>query len=698
MKRRLAYLAAIALSVGIVLIPSSASADVFPGLGGQNDPLNYSGCWASGCTPGNFGGYVKGGDGASIGSFFNNPEAYTGTPANTATIETEIGNVEVATNLLPKFRWVPALSTIALGASAFSAGWAIGSILNEHWLHIAGVGLGTTASVPAATTGLTWLYKNPAGTTSSSTNVTPFHNANFNPDYHTAAGWYLYGSNTGCSTTNAPLIVPTGSFGTATPTCWENASQAAFNALGASSAQLVDGGIQTGTPPNYTTGSYIYIPEAAMAKTAVKQDQPWQTYNGQTSSITTAYPTPGGQGDTTTATTTLPTSGDPLMCLGSGSARSCFSLGTSSTIPAGIPPLDTSSTVPAGGTGIDPTDTTTAGIAFNNLLRCISDPAHFNCPTWSGGSITNVGGAKFSMPDVTGKSESDAESAINAYYASNSWTAPAYTIVTLGTAGAVITKPAGAVVTTSPGATTTLASPATTVTLTENPDPLPVVILQPLPWETGSAYAARLGALGIKVSLIPTGSPVSGYGPDEVIAPADVPVGDTTWTDTPGTRVPGGATVTVPVNISTATAPTGDPNTSSGGTVTIPSTNNCTCVIDFSPLQSLDLGSKFPFGMFTYASGIIGDFNVTPQAPDFNLTAQATGVNGHNLSAPYDVNLGDTSANHIGTMLNTYMGYWRDLLSFLLWVGAIWLVATKLLGFHAGGDVTGAMDDGDPLL
>jgi hypothetical protein len=80
------------------------------------------------------------------------------------------------------------------------------------------------------------------------------------------------------------------------------------------------------------------------------------------------------------------------------------------------------------------------------------------------------------------------------------------------------------------------------------------------------------------------------------------------------------------------------------------------------------------------------------------MTAQATGVGGHNLSEPYDVNLGDMGTGKVGTTLDTYMGYWRDLVSFILWAGGIWLVATKLLGFKAGGDVTGAMDDGDPFV
>src|SRR5437588_4285985 len=52
------------------------------------------------------------------------------------------------------------------------------------------------------------------------------------------------------------------------------------------------------------------------------------------------------------------------------------------------------------------------------------------------------------------------------------------TEVTLSTSGADLTKPAGAVVTTSPAAGSVVDT-ATAITLSENPNPLPVVILTP---------------------------------------------------------------------------------------------------------------------------------------------------------------------------------------------------------------------------
>jgi len=291
-----------------------------------------------------------------------------------------------------------------------------------------------------------------------------------------------------------------------------------------------------------------------------------------------------------------------------------------------------------------------------------------------------------------------AEASITSFYTNMGFTPPAFTTTTVSTAGADITKPAGAVIGTTPAPGAVVTTAPATVALSVNPDPLPVVVLTPLPWETGSQYASRMANLGVRVSLIEVGSPVSTYGPDEVLAPADVPSGSTTWTVVPGQRLVPTTTLTVPINPSTATPPVGDPNPPSETSPVIPTTGTCNCTFDITPLQGIGLGSKFPFGVFSYFSTVIGEFNVTPHAPDFNMTAAATGVGGTNLSAPYDVNLGDSTAGHVGSTLDTYMGYWRDLLSFILWVGAIWLVSTKLLGFNAGGDVTGGMDDGDPFV
>jgi hypothetical protein len=228
-------------------------------------------------------------------------------------------------------------------------------------------------------------------------------------------------------------------------------------------------------------------------------------------------------------------------------------------------------------------------------------------------------------------------------------------------------------------------NPDTIFSFELNPTPLPIELPQRLSGnEVATDYATRLATSGytgtVTYVVLDPSAIDPNAGPDAVTFPiSDITTGETLQ---PGDRIEPGDNITIYKNPDTV-----PPVISDGGFT-------CSCPpIDFSPLQSIGLGSKFPFGIFTYAAGIIGDFNVSPQAPDFNLTAQATGVNGHNLSAPYDVNLGDTGTNRIGNSLNTYMGYWRDLLSFCMWVGAIFFVGRKLLGYEGGGDPGEAVDE-----
>jgi hypothetical protein len=214
-----------------------------------------------------------------------------------------------------------------------------------------------------------------------------------------------------------------------------------------------------------------------------------------------------------------------------------------------------------------------------------------------------------------------------------------------------------------------------------NPDPLPLVIpTRSSPNQTGDELQAELeagGATGtITITTVTDTNLADGrYGPS-----AWIRVTNTTTSEvyTPGERIAPDTTITITQN------PPGMP------VVPEPTDSSCNCPpLNFGPLTALDVGSKFPFGIFVYASAIIGNFNVSPQAPDFNLTAQATGMNGHNLNAPYDVNLGGTRMG----WLDTYMGYWRTLLSFCMWVGAIWFVGSRLLGFHGTGDPGGGVDE-----
>jgi hypothetical protein len=106
--------------------------------------------------------------------------------------------------------------------------------------------------------------------------------------------------------------------------------------------------------------------------------------------------------------------------------------------------------------------------------------------------------------------------------------------------------------------------------------------------------------------------------------------------------------------------------------------------VDFSPLAEISTGSTFPFGVFNFFGDVLDHFNVTPVPPgwDFSLGTDAVG------HYEYDWDL---------SAFSSYMAIVRSLISVALWIGAVWLLATRLLGFHAGGDVTEAADDGSVI-
>lgn len=107
---------------------------------------------------------------------------------------------------------------------------------------------------------------------------------------------------------------------------------------------------------------------------------------------------------------------------------------------------------------------------------------------------------------------------------------------------------------------------------------------------------------------------------------------------------------------------------------------------DLSPLTGLDFGDKFPFALFGWVAGVIELFDVEPTAPswDFHIVIPANPVGG-----PWDV-------GHLVIdldWLDDYMSTIRLILTFVLWVGAIWYFATALLGFRAPGNPAEAVDD-----
>jgi hypothetical protein len=322
------------------------------------------------------------------------------------------------------------------------------------------------------------------------------------------------------------------------------------------------------------------------------------------------------------------------------------------------------------------------GTHGKEALRCHAHPSRYSCPTTGGGVWTGSGGLKTSsyvVPGCEGMTVDECEALLNTLTIKHGWSAPAFTEITAPVTAANPVYPAGAVISTSPGGGATV-STSTDFDITVNPSTLPVIIPFPLPWETGTQYAGRLTRLGVPSSITIetlTATPLT-VGPGEVD-----PSGITPQTGT--TVDPTTTTVTVPVGNSAAPYPPGDPTAPpiGGG---LPS-SGCNCPgLDLTPLTSLSVGGKFPFGIFAYAAAMIGQFDVTAHAPDFNIATAAP--SGYTVSH-YDVNLGDPT--RMG-WLDTYMGYWRTLLSIVLWVGAIWLVGSRFLGIETG-DPGGATDE-----
>jgi hypothetical protein len=568
--------------------------------------------------------------------------------------------------VIPKYRWTPGLGTIALGAAAFGAGWIIGSTVNRKYLHVQGVGLGSTASYSGALmshpgAAFSWVYQS-GGT----------------PD----AGWYLTFHDTASGNHIGAWL-----------TC-NNVGNC--DGLGVDGnpelAQIFKSGLNgdaglarfAGVGPNGDEFWERWIPEASMPA-ALVVDAPLQPYVSQPVTIGTQWANPAnGDGVTHLAQPNGTGLTNPTPCYTLAGASSC------GTGDPGVTPnvLTWPHGFPNGDDGTDPD--------VNNL-NCQLD-ARYVCPSvdpsdptrWDN---TRLGGlaTSWQLPSCEGLTVAACTTQIEQAADGANATRPTITELQLDNEGAVLTRPAGAVVSTSPngGATIAPASPGS-VQLRTNPDPLPIVVPGIQPWETGDAYCERLAGLGFNCTAapLPSTSPQAdpSHGPNEALRTSPAPQTRRSPFPPP--------VVTVTSNPSDWPYPDGDPNNPTETdpqptpTPTGTGTSSCTCPpLDLGPLTDQGLGSKFPFGIFVYAATVVGDFNVEPQAPDFNINADVS-AHGHALLAPFDVNLGGP---HMA-WLDTYMGWWRLLLSLAMWVGAVWFVGSRLLGVTTG-DPGGAVDE-----
>jgi hypothetical protein len=231
----------------------------------------------------------------------------------------------------------------------------------------------------------------------------------------------------------------------------------------------------------------------------------------------------------------------------------------------------------------------------------------------------------------------------------------------------------------------------------------PFILPQPLPDETYTAYALRLrergwlGTLTVTADTANEAAAVAGsdYEAAPLQAPSSVTVGGTTVVvfdpagsplhgDRPSPEWPDN-----PPHIASATTPIALKDKPLTSVLPPPSGGGGGGGLDFSPITDLDPGCKFPYGLFCYAQDVTGWFDVSPDAPEFNFTINGGEIGGHAISGGggYDVDLGDTG-------LDDYMAIWRMLLSIALWVGAVWMLASRLLGLNLG-DPGEAVDDAE---
>jgi hypothetical protein len=200
---------------------------------------------------------------------------------------------------------------------------------------------------------------------------------------------------------------------------------------------------------------------------------------------------------------------------------------------------------------------------------------------------------------------------------------------------------------------------------------------------TGETAIPELGTSApIKIQV--TGTGTGTYLMPRPVAPYDPP-GDAEhpWPspapELPNDGVPGDG-ITITHNGPDIPPYIGDPGS--------PGDPDCPCTVaalDFGPLSGIDTGDSFPFGVFGFVGDVFGPFNVAGDAPVFDFTLDCPALAGCDTYefGPVDLDV-----------MDDYMTIVRGLLTVLLWIGAVWLVAVKLLGFKAGGDLTDGVDDG----
>jgi hypothetical protein len=540
----------------------------------------------------------------------------------------------VAARAMPALR---VIGTIGLAVTAFEVGWQIGTGVN-HYFHLSG-GVGTSGGV----TGITyqWKFSSDWGAVMSSGYGVPH-----------APGWILDSLTANCG---AEYDAP-GQSHTDCSSAQNTQAGVIASTAGATTYAL--------SPANSPRNSRVYwLGESAMEAAVSRAPESSSAYTAEPTKLS-AY------------TYTQPT----LTTTDLANARA--------TLGAPVATRDATTGVYKDASG-NPLSTgqVVAQLDYNCRIDSSYCAGGANDPTGAGGPLADT----FSMPNCVGLAYAACTSALTA--AGFTGTA-AYTQLTLATA--VTTSSAGTVITQPSPPTTTLPKTGT-ITFTRNPDVMPVLLPQPELNETYDQYKTRLITLGwLGVATFLALDPANAdprLGPD---APVRVRVTTTTGTQTlvpfgwplPLPRIDPNANIQIDRNpadmapaVDAPPVPGSGPDPGIGGSA---GSGDCDCpAIDLTPLTQATPSDKFPFGVFTWLGDVLGVFHVSPVAPGFDIDVSAS-VGG--VSMPHYE--GDLSA------FSGYMNTIRTMISWALWIGAVWFVGSRMLGFNAGGDLSEAADDG----
>jgi hypothetical protein len=236
------------------------------------------------------------------------------------------------------------------------------------------------------------------------------------------------------------------------------------------------------------------------------------------------------------------------------------------------------------------------------------------------------------------------------------------TEVTLPGTSQVNSDGAGNVVTTSPTPGTTV-DPSLPLTIDVNPNPLWVDLPAPASGETASAYQSQLAADGvtgtITITQVSDENESATAGPDGVVGVEATSTGASVAT---GTLVSPTAPLTILENPVDAPA---------AGTVATPSAGAAcgltppSASANFTPITNANLGEVFPFSVIPWISNLFGSAPSTEEPP-LTLSVFGTSID---VWSP------------LGSTFDPVFAAIRLALEVCLWVGAMWLLYRRVLGW-----------------